>query len=80
MARFRNKPVEIEAVQWNGKNVNEVRAFMQQPGKVVDRKLRIQTLEGSLYASEGDWIVKDSHGECWPVRDDIFAENFESMP
>lgn len=30
MPRFRKKPVEIEAIQWTGKNVKEVTAWLKE--------------------------------------------------
>lgn len=76
--RFRKKPVTIEAVRWNGNNWNEVRAFMRyQGGKVIDRRIRIDTLEGAVYAAEGDWIIKGVRGEFYPCKPDIFEDTYE---
>ena len=79
MPKFRKKPVEIEAVEWNGKNVNEVRDFIGKWTKVVDRKLRIETLEGAMYATEGDWIIKGIKGEFYPCKPDIFEQTYDPL-
>lgn len=39
--------------------------------------LRIETLEGTMTARPGDWIVKGVKGEVYPVRADIFADTYE---
>jgi len=79
--KFRKKPVEIEAIQYNGANFNEVRSFMSGTSypKVVNRKIRIQTLEGHIYADEGDWIIKGVKGEFYPCKPDIFKETYEAL-
>lgn len=78
VAKFRKKPVEIEAVRWNGSNLNEVRAFMRNTGgKLVGRSIRVDTLEGSIYAAEGDWIIKGIKGEFYPCKPDVFAATYD---
>ena len=37
----------------------------------------IKTLEGTLTARHGDYIVTGAGGEQWPVRRDIFEETYE---
>lgn len=76
MAIFRKKPITVEAVQWTGINRNEVGGLMGCYPKVIDRRVRIQTLEGAIYASEGDWIIKDMGG-CYPCKPDIFEATYE---
>lgn len=76
--KYRKKPVEIEAIRWTGKNLNEISAFMGK-AKVVDRRIRIHTLEGAIYASEGDWIIKGIKGEFYPCKPDIFEATYEAV-
>lgn len=79
MGKFRKKPVVIEAVQWTGLNMNELRDFMGKYPKVIDRRVRIQALEGAIYASECDWIIKGVKGEVYPCKPDIFAATYEAV-
>ena len=39
--------------------------------------LDIETLEGTMHASPGDWIITGIHGEQYPCKPDIFAETYE---
>jgi hypothetical protein len=39
----------------------------------------IDTLEGRMHASPGDWIVTGVNGERWPVKPDIFARTYEAV-
>jgi len=39
----------------------------------------IHTLEGTLTAEPGDWIVTGIEGESYPCRDSIFRETYEPI-
>lgn len=40
---------------------------------------RIETLEGSMLASPGDWIIRGLRGELYPCKPDIFAATYEPV-
>ncbi|ASE38409.1 hypothetical protein [Brevundimonas vesicularis] len=40
-------------------------------------KLYIGTLEGTLTASPGDWIIRGVKGELYPCKPDIFRATYE---
>lgn len=42
--------------------------------------LEIDTLEGTMQASVGDWIIKGVKGEFYPCKPDIFAATYEPTP
>lgn len=80
--KYRKKPVVIEAVQWSGNNLNEILDFMKdkQPNYYEDdeqKLLTIQTLEGNMIASYGDYIIKGVQGEFYPCKPDIFKQTYE---
>lgn len=37
----------------------------------------IETLEGTMKASAGDWIITGVDGEKYPVKPDIFKKTYE---
>lgn len=39
--------------------------------------LSIPTLEGTMLAVEGDWVIKGVQGEIYPCKPDIFAATYE---
>ena len=41
--------------------------------------LYIETLEGTMKASEGDYIVRGVDGEYYPVKSDIFEKTYEEI-
>lgn len=82
MAFYRKKPVVIEAVQFrSGEQPHELAQ------DVIDGRLRycmdgtmlIKTLEGSMMASSGDWIIRGVKGELYPCKPDIFAATYEPV-
>ena len=76
--KFRKKPVVIEAVQYTGKNQNEVADFYPEvSGAFGSRKIFIRTLEGNMEATPGDWIIKGVKGEFYPCKPDIFDATYE---
>lgn len=82
--RFRKKPVEIEAWRWDGATPLHALPDWILQGKHINADylkgiLFIDTLEGTMRASPGDWIVKGVKGELYPVKPDIFAETFEPV-
>lgn len=82
MAKFRKKPVVIEAVQWDGKLTtiepilgrSETECVEQDLG---DPGLLIRTLEGVMRAEVGDWVICGVKGELYPCKPDIFAVTYE---
>jgi hypothetical protein len=42
-----------------------------------DGDLAIETLEGTMTASPGDWIIRGVKGEFYPCKPDIFAQTYE---
>jgi hypothetical protein len=80
MAKFRKKPVVIEAMQWNGMNqrgIEEWAGIIFAPD--LSDRLAIFTLEGKIYASVGDWIIKGVKGEFYPCKPDIFEATYEPI-
>lgn len=86
MPKFRKKPVEVEAVQWDG--TDTVLDLIERwagaaPGPedvgvaVSMGDLFVGTLEGEMRASPGDWIIRGVAGEIYPCKPDIFAKTYE---
>ena len=81
--RFRKKPVVIEAWRWTADGF-EYPAWLQQSLDTfcVTRDgdgLLINTLEGTMTARVGDWIIRGVAGELYPCRDDIFQATYEPV-
>lgn len=83
VAKYRKRPVVIEALRFTGTNLDAVSEFI---GEVPphqdfgDGLVVIHTLEGKLAARPGDWIIKGVKGEFYPCRADIFEATYEAEP
>lgn len=81
-SRFRKRPVEIDAVQWTGGNVEDVRAFAGNGvgyHHSTTGTLYVETIEGTMRALPGDWIIRGVQGEYYPFKPDIFKATYESV-
>ena len=79
MAKFRKKPVVIEAVQFIAANFDELEGFVGGDAEFREGELVIATLEGPLRAAPKDWIIKGIKGEFYPCKPDIFAATYEPV-
>ena len=93
--RYRKKPVVIEAVQWDGTSGgastviewvegNEGCARYRCPpggctGTEEGHCVAIETLEGTVSASAGDFIIRGVQGEFYPCKSDIFEATYERV-
>ena len=78
MPKFRKKPVVVEAIQWDGTNTDEVLGLCGGDSAQRNKAtLLIDTLEGRMIASRGDWIIKGVAGEVYPCKPDIFAATYD---
>lgn len=81
MAKYRKKPIVIDAVQYTGGNWQEVFEFCKcSLGGFVGLnggEFIINTLEGQHIASVGDYIIKGVAGEFYPCKPSIFADIYE---
>lgn len=82
--KFRKRPVVIEAIKYNGTSecLEDISKFtgLDMRLKVMDGdRLEIDTLEGPLCASVGDWIIRGVNGEFYPCKPDVFEKTYEAV-
>jgi hypothetical protein len=85
MKKYVKKPVVIEAIIWNG-NKDQVIDFCGLKAEFMksekDSKLEVlylNTLEGSMLANIGDYLIKGVKGEFYPCKPDIFALSYDEV-
>ena len=87
MPKFRKKPVVIEAIQFSVAHqvLDNLSHFIDNQDLIVSfleptkPVLKIETLEGTMIAQEGDWIIKGVNGEFYPCKPDIFEKTYEEV-
>lgn len=73
------KPVTVSAVKWTGDNIGEVKAFTDNKAMLKDGALIIPTLEGTMVANKGSYIIKGIKNELYPCREDIFEDTYDKV-
>ena len=90
-AKYRKKPVVIEAMRVTPTNVHEVAAWCG--GRVISEAkssdptdvyvgLDIPTLEGVMRAQTyhgGDYVIRGAQGEFYPIKESIFRDTYEAV-
>ena len=78
--KFRKKPVVIDAFRWSPLDSNAqlphwVKDYDVGPGNSI----LIKTLEGTMRADMGDWIIRGVKNEVYPCKPDIFDATYEAV-
>ena len=88
MAKFRKKPVVIEAFRlnergliaedwfWDAVTRNDIVTHCFGKHEPDPAWCEIKTLEGTMIANTGDYIIQGVHGEIYPCKADIFQKTY----
>jgi len=83
MAKYRKKPIVIEAHQLTKYSLLEICRWMNSKCDWIDNgesiELTIPTLEGNMTANVGDYIIKGIKGEFYPCKPDIFEASYDEV-
>lgn len=94
MNKFRKKPVVIEAVQFNGLDdymaiCDWAKPHLEAAGNTPSLEelfrfetgpiMLVRTIEGTMAANQGDWIIRGVKGEFYPCKPDIFEATYEAV-
>lgn len=82
--KFRKKPVVVEAVCNEALAAAPIWLQAATNARTVrplpDGSIAIDTLEGTMIAAPGDWIILGIKGEIYPCKPDIFDATYEAVP
>jgi len=78
MPKFVKKPVVIEAERWFP-DENLIIGYDRFGVEYTVMDRCIQTLEGPMKVSPGDWIITGVKGERYPCKPDIFDMTYEPV-
>lgn len=85
MAKYKKRPVVIDAFRcgvdtdepdWFHDAIASGEASFSTHGDVY---IYIFTLEGTMTANVGDWVIKGIQGELYPCKPDIFMATYEAV-
>jgi len=87
--KYRKKPIVVEAFQWTGgpdqtedpewicEAIRRKRARFIYIGKQCH--FLIVTPEGTMEASQGDYIIRGVNSEIYPCKPDIFEKTYDRV-
>lgn len=80
--KYRKKPVVVDVIRFTLDSARSARDFCD--GVLFDQSpfppwINIRTLEGTMRAELGDWIIKGVKGEFYPCKNDIFERTYEPV-
>jgi hypothetical protein len=89
VAKYRKKPVEIEAVQMTPEMRRNFGPFPEwalphlnagRTEKINNSEwIQVKTLEGNMNVSDYDFLIKGVQGEVYPCKPDIFEKTYEKV-
>jgi hypothetical protein len=83
MSKYRKKPLVIEAMPLDTiPPSDELRSFLdRKPGGWAWNHFGVEldTLEGRMHVSLGDWIIRGVAGEFYPCKPDVFAVTYDKV-
>ena len=86
MSTWQKKPLIIQAFKWTGgpdqtedpvwivDAIKDGRANFTPEGRFY-----IDTLEGNMFVSPGDYIIMGINGEIYPCKPDIFEKSYDRI-
>lgn len=85
---FTKRPVTIDAIQYDEHDPtpaiewirdNDGSAWLETRIATASRPavIAIETLEGTMNAQPGDWIIRGVQGEFYPCKPDIFTQTYQ---
>jgi hypothetical protein len=90
---YRKKPVQIQAIHWDGtaEGATPVIDWVLAGGGTARysdatdapgarTEIAIDTLEGTITAAPGDYVIRGVQGEHYPCKPDIFAATYDEVP
>lgn len=81
MAKYRKKPIVVDVYELYGEE--HIPVWLEEAlangiaSQTEFNGMLIKTLEGIMFANEGDYIIRGVHGELYPCKPDIFNETYE---
>lgn len=81
MNKYRKNPVTIEAIQYTKDTTLEVQDWVGSYYSTWfeiedDGTISIETIEGAMHVSWGDWVIRGVEGEFYPCKDTIFKKTY----
>ena len=75
---FTRKPTTVTAMQWTGKNIEELFAFIPMNKlRFKNSRIYIKTMNGKVRLHVGDYVVSGGVDDFYPLREEVFFNHYE---
>lgn len=83
MAKFRKRPVVIDALQFTGgqESADAILEFAEGGPLLYNKgedNITVMTPEGPMLAMPEDWIIRGVEGEYYPCKPTVFELTYEA--
>ena len=73
--KYRRRPLEIEAVEWTGDNLNDIQSVISPDARVYNGCLFI----GDILPNRGEVVIKDKNGVISTLKKETFNLLYEEV-
>jgi hypothetical protein len=77
---YTHRPTSVEAIQYLPTTARDVRRLLTDWNTVwwagANEELRVATPQGTKPVWYGDWVVRGTVGEVWPIREEVFQRSY----
>jgi len=79
--RYRKKPIEIQAVRWDGQHetLEAIKQWHPAVTMAYDGVLYVPTLEGTMLCNLDNWIIRGGRGEIYPCDREVFLMTYDEI-
>ena len=77
--KYKKRSVEVEALQWTGDNLEELKGFVGDALGTDGENPIIHTLDGNRVVSRNDYIINGVQGGFYPCPPEIFRSIYEAQ-
>ena len=73
--KYKRKPETVDAVEWKGDNIDEMREVISEDARVYNRCLFI----GDIMPNNGEIVIKDEQNRIYKMNKNTFERLFEEV-
>lgn len=82
LRRFRKRPSDVVAVQWDGANWTDVKELLDAHGldeQSVRQDGERLIVRDDMVVTVGDWLVRNADGHLFPSQNMLFVSNYDEI-
>jgi len=79
--QVRKRPLVVDAYRYDGDNAVDIAHWAGQPNAYITLRgdLVIRTFEGDHKAEPGDYVMRGTRGEFYPIKPEVYDDVYEPV-